>query len=168
MKNRGFTLVEVLGIIVILSLLAVGTYTVVDGISKRNKTSLYKVQVNSILDGAVNYVTNTRGVPLPNVEVGTSGCKTYNIDKNTTISFEKENVCKLVVKLNAITEEGILTENIQNPLKDKNIDIDSSYVTVTYVSNSTYKTNGGYNAENGKSVKYSGSIRYEYTEVLDE
>ena len=165
MKNRGFTLVEILGVIVVLSLLAIGTYTVVDGISKRNKEKLYNVQVESILDGAINYATNTRGVPLPTVPTTTSGCVSHNINKDTALTLSSDNVCLLKIYLNAIVKEGILDEEIMNPLKDEQIDIDRSYVTVTYMNYTTYSSDSS-NINKDFKNKFSGNIRYQYTEVL--
>lgn len=53
--KKGFTVVELLGVIVILSILLVITFTSVSLIIKDSKNSLYEAQLNSILDGAYDW-----------------------------------------------------------------------------------------------------------------
>ena len=160
MKNRGFTLVEILGVIVVLSLLVVGTYTVVDGIARRNTKTLYKAQVSEIIDGAVNFASNTKGVHLPDKPMGTGGCQSVEIKGSSIPDYNRENIYKIKIYLDAIVNEGILDENIKNPVKDKNIDIANSYVTVTY------EEYDGTTKKAGDMEKYNGNNKYTYTEVL--
>jgi prepilin-type N-terminal cleavage/methylation domain-containing protein len=161
MKNRGFTLVEILGVIVILSLLVIGTYSVLDGISRRNKQNLYVVQQKEILDGAINFASNTKGVYLPDKYKGSEGCLTTIISETNT-KKEKNNVCEVKIYLIAIVNEGILSEDLKNPIKDKKINLQQSYVTITY------EEYDGSKIDTADNEKYSGRYKYTYKEVLED
>lgn len=57
MKNRGFTLVELLGVVFILALLGLIIIPVVSNVLNDNKMKLYNVQIQHIEDGAKSYVS---------------------------------------------------------------------------------------------------------------
>ena len=52
-----------------------------------------------------------------------------------------------------------------NPLQEEKIDIDNSYVIVTYMSYDSYRADSS-NINKDINNKFSGNIRYQYTEVL--
>lgn len=53
--KKGFTLVELLGALVILSILLLIVFTAVSGIIKNSMNTVYNKQINSILSGAYDY-----------------------------------------------------------------------------------------------------------------
>ena len=57
MKNRGFTLVELLGVVFILALLGLLIVPVVNDIINGKKKDLYDVQIRNIEEGAQSYVS---------------------------------------------------------------------------------------------------------------
>ena len=57
MKNRGFTLVELLGVVFILALLGLLIIPVVNNVINDKKKDLYNVQIKNIEEGAQNYVS---------------------------------------------------------------------------------------------------------------
>ena len=48
MKNKGFTLVELLAILGVLAVITLITVPIIDSTIKKNKKKLYKSQINSI------------------------------------------------------------------------------------------------------------------------
>lgn len=164
MNNKAFTLVELLGVIIILSLLAVATFTVIDGVIKRNTDSVENVQVAEILDGAISYATTTKGVRLPNVIVGTSGCingitkngSKMTYDGNITPTSDTK-ICQLTIYLNTLYEEGILDEGIKNPSTNAPYGA-NAHIVVTYE-----KYDGSAKNANEKQ-KYNGNNLYEFVE----
>lgn len=95
MKNRGFTLAELLGVIAILSILALITIPVIDNSLKTSKEELYKTQEKQIIQGAKDYFA-------------------------MNLSKLPENGKTVDVTLNDIQKEGYLPSEIKNPATDKN------------------------------------------------
>lgn len=58
MKNKGFTLVEILAVITIIALLSLILIPSIDAIIKSSKEDTYKIQVNLILGGLENWAAN--------------------------------------------------------------------------------------------------------------
>ena len=58
MKNKGFTLVELLGVVTILAMLGLIIVPTMNKVLKDNKNKLYDVQIKNILDGAKNFVAD--------------------------------------------------------------------------------------------------------------
>src|SRR5574344_1583502 len=58
MKNKGFTLVEVLGVIVILGLIAVIVYPKMKSIINENQQNLYNEQIERYKSVAATYVSD--------------------------------------------------------------------------------------------------------------
>lgn len=58
MKNRGFTLVEILAVITIIALLSLILIPSIDAIIKSSKEDTYEIQVDLILAGLENWAAN--------------------------------------------------------------------------------------------------------------
>lgn len=157
-NNKGFSLVEILGIIVVLSILTIASFTVLDGVIKRNVEKTYKIQMNEILDGAISYTNSTRGVVIPN-KLETSGCAEAKITSGT-FSGSKENICKLTIDLQTLYDEGILDENLKNPKTKKSI-LGVSTVVITYLDYD------GSNIKINDNQKINGRNLYTFNEVND-
>jgi len=60
-ERRGFTLVELLGVLVVLGLLAVICYPIITNVITKQKNELTKEQKNRIINAAKNYVASGLG-----------------------------------------------------------------------------------------------------------
>lgn len=96
MKNKGFTLAELIGVIVVLSLICLITVPAVANILKQNKQSLCKTQLNNILVAANNYASE-------------------NLLSMPTVDQESK-----IITLQDLIDTSFIDENIKNPV-DKEI-----------------------------------------------
>lgn len=65
MNNKGFTLVELVAIIILLAALSVLTYVSVSNIISRQKANTFKQTLNGIIDTATIYSTDNKYVFTP-------------------------------------------------------------------------------------------------------
>lgn len=109
MKNvkDGFTLVEMLAVIVILGLIAIITIPTIVNQIKENKEELYNTQIKLIESGAISYVTDQIAHPSSNSEV-------WDVVSN------KKSGSIVTVSLKTLQETGAVDYNISNPLCDGN------------------------------------------------
>lgn len=117
--NKAFTLIELLGVIVILSIIALIVTPLISNIINAGKENLNEAQINSVQRSAKNYVTEN----LYNIE---KKCDTYT--PKTGNNFE----CLLTLK--TLKNAGFLEDS-----SVKNITNDSAYsenakIKVTYNS----------------------------------
>ena len=64
MKNKGFTLVELLGVIVILAIIALIVFPAVNNVISTSKETVYQTQINKILKAACDFsLQNTNYLP---------------------------------------------------------------------------------------------------------
>lgn len=153
MKNDGFTLVELLGVITILAILAVATFEALDIVNRENKEKAEDIQRDSILSSAISYVPTSK-VGLPDVVKGTSGCSTVTYPGGSPAT----NVCEVRVTLQFLHDEGIVEETVKNPKLDKTLNMTTSYVSIVKV---TAATKSQYQDLKGK---YDGEYFYQLTE----
>lgn len=57
MKNKGFTLVEMITVIALLAIIGMISIPVVEGVIKRSKDRVYETQIEEIKSGAKKYAT---------------------------------------------------------------------------------------------------------------
>lgn len=111
--KRGFTLVELLGIITVLGIIAVIVTPVIQRTLEQNEDTIYKTLVKQIEGNAKDYLAiNTNKLPQ---------------NEGDTV----------LIKIGDIKKEGIIQINIKNP-KTNNIISNESYVKVTKESNNYY------------------------------
>lgn len=146
MNNKGFSLVEILGVIAILSVITIASFTVLDGVAKRNIDKTYKIQLNEILDGAISYANSTRSIPIPD-KVETAGCSSATV-LSGNYEGPKQSLCKLTIDLQTLFDEGIIDEDIENPKTKKKI-LGSSTIVITYLE---YNANSSVNVENNQKI----------------
>ena len=105
--KRGFTLIELMGVIVVLGVLAAISTIAVDKIIKENKQSVYEAQIASIEDGARAWAAkHINEVP----------------DENGTA---------ISVPLLFLRNEGIISEDFENPKTNKPFNNDL-YINISY------------------------------------
>ena len=108
MKNKGFTLVELLGVIVILGILAMVTVPIVQRTIIDSTNQTYDEQITSFERAAKNYVAKN----------------IYEMTKCQTESCQ--------ITLRELQENGLLPSgNIKNPKTDEDFNLDN-VVTINY------------------------------------
>ncbi len=116
MKKTGFTLVELLAVIFIISLISTLAFVTVEKKGEQFKDISYKKFEDMIITSAKEHISSN-----------------YNIDntlksgKKVTISFE-----------DLVNSNKLDSKNLQNPKTNNKIDISASNVTISYVD---YKYN---------------------------
>lgn len=115
MKNRGFTLVELVAVIVILGVIATIITPVIQKTLKANKENVYNIMVDQIKDYTKDYLAkNTNQLPDNEGEIST-------------------------IKFVDLKKDGLLQINIVNPITN-NIISNESIVKVTKKNNNyTYE-----------------------------
>jgi prepilin-type N-terminal cleavage/methylation domain-containing protein len=113
MKKNGFTLAELLGVIVILSLISVITIPAVTSSLNTYKERLCNSQLDQIISATRAWATDNI-VKLP-----TENGKSYQ------------------VSLRELTQYGYIDDDIKNPISKTDFDLDSTIITITRV-NKTY------------------------------
>ena len=103
MKKKGFTLVELLSVIVILSLVLVIAVPSVNKYIKQSKEKAYNTQISTIIEAAQAYASANSGL-LPRKE---------------------EFVVKIT--LGQLKSSGLIKEEVKNPNDDKYFDTNSEY-----------------------------------------
>lgn len=139
MKKRGFTLVEILSVLVVLSLILAIAVPSINKYLNQSEDKAYKVQINMLLDATESYA-NTNTVLLP----------------------EKENEI-IKITLGQLKSEDFVKNNIKNPYDDKFFD-DSVTFSIMKKGNSyiyevdeeTIKTRSTKN--NSPTIKLTGDI----------
>ena len=147
MKNKAFTLVELLGVIVLLGILGVVIIPKVGDSIENSKEQSYKVQEETIKKAANDFL-------IDNTEF---------LEENDTIT----------IKLGVLKQKGYLPVNIKNPKTRKNIS-NESLITITKNGNA-YKIelalvdleNVTENIDNNSPILVLNGDYIEYVEVND-
>lgn len=146
MDNKGFTLVEILAVIVILTILAAASFTVMDAVNKRNLDKASAIQKQEILEGASMLLSSLKGARMPNKE---GNCTEIGINSDLTVKYianggtvNKKEICKVTVTVGNLIDAGILDyndkekENLIEPASKKVISRDST-IEITFKQPST-------------------------------
>ena len=156
MKNRGFTLVELLAVITLMALLALAAFELLDSVNKGNKEKAENVQISNILTSAISYIS-TSEIKLPDVadayadKRGISNCAgksngelaqaSYNDledEKKVVQNMQKEGytkICSTRVSLKYLSEVGIVESRIKNPITGKYYSMAESEILIYYITN---------------------------------
>lgn len=104
MKKQGFTLIEILGSIVILGLIAAIVYPTVNNVIRKSKEKAYETQKAEIIKAAKSYI-------IDNPELLPSGTCSNNVFSNTT---------PLKLTVSKLSTSGYIENDIvQNPKDTK-------------------------------------------------
>ena len=98
MNKKGFTLAELIGVIVVLALICLVSVPAIASVLKTNKKSLCKTQLNNVLEAARNYASeNLLAMPT-------------NDGDSKTITIQD------------LIDNGFIDEDIENPVTKENFD----------------------------------------------
>ena len=131
MKNKGFTIIELISVLVILTIVALITTATITNVLKNYSNSLYNKQLDSIKSAAKVWAgSNT--LLLPN---GTSGTCIY---KGNCSSQYKT----LTIKLSDLQSEGYIDSDLKNVKTKEKYDGNKVTVSITKNNNKlTYEVN---------------------------
>jgi type IV pilus assembly protein PilA len=132
LNNKGFTLVEMLAVVVILSVLMAITVPTISGLIEKNKSDSYKSLEKSILAAAKVYISDNRyNITLSGSCGDTRSISEIDNNDDMFIGSEKEKL-----KIKALVDSGDLNDGndviIYPKDNSKKLDLDSSYVIVKY------------------------------------
>jgi len=139
--KKGFTLVELIAVLVILSLISLIAIPTVNNSLKKYKENLYEDAIDNIEQAAKNWGADNIG-KLPNSSSSATEQEYPNIDTEQDFS-------KLRIRIKHLQEAGYIGTELKNPKKNSNF-CNCAFVTIT-------KTNTGYtysieNTPNGLSL----------------
>lgn len=113
MKNKGFTLAELLGVITILAIIALITTVTITNSMKNSKEKLYDIQIDNIIVGAKTWASSN----------------VFSLPEN-----EGEHI---TITLGQLKESGFVENDITDPISNRPFD-NSMQIMITKVGN-TYK-----------------------------
>ena len=128
LNRKGFTLVEVLAVIVILGLLAVIMIPNVGVLIEQNKNNSYDELKNSIVMATRNFFSDYR------YQISVDGNCNDLSEKKNIISINNVSLADSKVSIKMLVDRKYLSSNIINDPRDsaKELNIDDSYVIVSY------------------------------------
>lgn len=109
MKNkRGFTLIELIGIIVIIAIISMIAIKTVTSKIEKSTEKAYNIQINNIIQAT----------------------KKYMLENETEDKYHLNTMC---ITIKNLQDKGYLEKgNIKNPKTSQNFDVDKNYVKVKY------------------------------------
>lgn len=116
MNNKGFTLVEILAVVVILGVIALITVPVTLSIIDRSKQNMYDRQISEITEAARMYVSE-------------NSTKNVNL---STIGYSN------VITLQQLSDDGYIDLPITNTLTNQDFDPDCLTVTIVKGTDTYY------------------------------
>ena len=129
LNNKGFTLIEVLAVIVILSILMAIMVPSVGNIMKKNKEDNYQNLKDSIISAAKIYISDNR------YQITVGSCTTQNA-KVDVLSINNVTLTDSKITIQTLANAGNLKTTsdgkIINPKDKKSLNLDNSYVVVKY------------------------------------
>lgn len=117
-KNNGFTLIELLAVIIVLAIIAIIVYPSIEKTLKDSKQDLYEAQLSLIESALEQYaVLHRKDLPKSDGEY-------------------------ITVTLQQLIDDGLVENNIQNPLTGKAFTEDELNLVITkYHNNYSYHVN---------------------------
>ena len=129
LNNKGFTLIEVLAVIVILSILMAIMVPSVGNIMKKNKEDNYQNLKDSIISAAKIYISDNR------YQITVGSCTTQNA-KVAVLSINNVTLTDSKITIQTLADAGNLKTTsdgkIINPKDKTSLNLGNSYVVVKY------------------------------------
>lgn len=125
MRKKGFTLIELMAVIVLIAVLAlIITPNALNAIKKYNNR-LYDTQIDNIISAAKNWaadIIDTRGclICVTDPETVVSGKVCKNIGGEGCMEASKGTTETTGVRLSELINGGYLQDNVKNPKTDEN------------------------------------------------
>ncbi len=142
LNNKGFTLIEVLAVIVILSLLMAIMVPSVGSILNKNKQSNYESLKKSIINSTKMYLSDHRyDITIIDPTDPTKSCETEGINELNVASIGEDiTLTDGKLPIQVLVNEGNLktdsNNNIRNPKNNsQNLDKENSYIIIKYICN---------------------------------
>lgn len=167
MKNKGFTLVELLAVITLMALLSLAAFELLDSVNKGNREKAEEVQIKNILAGAISHVSSSN-ILLPNTDYFNQNClrnsneyieATYG-ESEPPSNASKKNICMTRINLQYFVSKGVLEEDIVNPQTGMLYDITDSDVKIMYVTKDNKDRVEDFVKGYGDYWKYDGVYLY--------
>lgn len=124
--KKGFTLVELLGVIVVLAIISMIAVPLIDRSINKSDEDLYNTQINQIVKAAKNYYAEN----LEKLNQVGEKCDTSPCDAGDS---KPVNPC--CVTLDTLQKGGYLPTKVDNPKTGEPFNPTLSYVTVTKKGN---------------------------------
>ena len=126
LNRKGFSLIEMLAVVVILGLLLAFMIPNVAQLIEKNKNDSYDKLKDNIVIAAKNYVSDNR------YKIEIDGKCIDKTDKKNVNKINGNIMTESKMYISSLTAAGYLTDPIINPKTNKEIDLSSSYVEVKY------------------------------------
>lgn len=126
MNKKGFTLVELLAVIVVLSLIVVIAATSINSSVNTSKEKILEDRINNITSGAISYVQNEKNI------LNETDCAALNAKQHTTYDRCKVYTVQELLDLNAV-ETNDKDGKIMNPVT--NMEMNGDVLTVYRMNN---------------------------------
>lgn len=110
---KGFTLIEILGVLIILGVISLVTIPVVTNILRENKETLYQSQINNIKDSAKNFVAEN----IFDLSLENGSRLGITIGKLKDLGYLEPNVINSKTKKEFTDDTTIIIENINNNIE---------------------------------------------------
>lgn len=91
MDKKGFTLIELIGVILLLSAVALISTPIINNTIKNTKQKAYNSQKNTLIEAAKRYVTEIRSNDEENFIIHISDLKNNNLIENDNIEDPRDN-----------------------------------------------------------------------------
>ena len=149
MKKNGFTLVELLAVLVIIGILSAISITVYTNLIPSSRKELSDVQKNTIIDATRTYVA----------------INTVNFNNHFDNATIGDNIC-VAIKLEVLYNEGLLKKEVLDP--STNANLMDGYILVSYDNNHSqyeyiYKSKDDYTSK----CKYEYLVKDGQVEVIE-
>lgn len=109
---KGFTLIEILGVLIILGLISLITVPVVTNILKENKERLYDIQIKNIENASRNFVAEN----ILSLDLGEGEKIGIKLGKLKQLGYLEENLIDPNTEEDFNDETSIIIENISGDI----------------------------------------------------
>ena len=130
LSNKGFSLVEMLAVVVILGIVATIMVPTVTGVLNSNKEKGYESLKQSIISSAKVYMSNNRY----DIALADGSCP-KNIENQTAniVKIGNNSITDSKIPLSLIAKEGDLDDEIVDPRdRETTLDLENSYIIITF------------------------------------